>query len=69
MASQNLSLSYGWSLIIYEKKQKKNEEFICHKQCFSSPYCETFVHSVQWTSSDWLLASLPLGGAAINTPS
>ncbi len=24
-------------------------------------YCETFVHSVRWTSSDWLLASLPLG--------
>ncbi len=33
----------------------KTREFIHHKHLFGSPYCETFVRSVQWTSSDWLL--------------
>ncbi len=38
---------------------KRESSFVTNSS-FGSSCCETFVHSVQWTSSDWLLASLPL---------
>ena len=57
------------SFLIKEDLALELRGLIQHKHLFSSPYCETFVHSVQWTASDCLLASLPLGGAAFNTRS
>ncbi len=67
-----LSITFNWSEAYSpacsELDFDKTREFIRQSTSLVL-YCETFVHSIQWTSSDWLLVSLPLGGAAINTRS